>query len=409
MHPMIKDLQCLSCGQTHDWTPNLFLCTSCGGNLEVRINLPSPAGWLNSAGVGIWRYQPLLPLSGPDGQTPLLVGTTPLLRAPAALARETGLKDLWIKDEARNPSASFKDRASAVALAYGYQQKATHFAGASTGNAGSSMACLAASLGLPCTIFVPAAAPRAKLAQLQLYGARVIKVEGTYDQAFDLCVRVAGAFGWFNRNTGQNPYTREGKKTVSYEIFEQFQGDMPDFIVVPVGDGNIISGVWKGLRELLELGLIKRLPRLVAAQSELSNAVSQAWNRWRSGQSYTEAMQPVTATTIADSISVDLPRDGVAALRAVVETDGLALEVSDREILEAASLMARTSGVFAEPAAATAMAAARKLEAKAQRVLVLSTGSGLKDVDSLMKVAPPASRILPDWTGTEEDLRQLAP
>jgi threonine synthase len=406
--PSIKDrisgLRCLRCTKTHSWEPRLFVCPDCLGNLEVLIetqHLHGSKDWIDKDASGIWRYKALLPVVSDLGVSPLLVGGTPLVPAPAALCNALGIQNIFLKDDTRNPSASFKDRASAVALAYGVQTGAKTFVGASTGNAGSSMACLAASLGEKAVIFVPKTAPQAKLAQILLFGAQVIKVDGTYDDAFDLCSRLAAENGWYNRNTGQNPYTREGKKTVAFEIWEQLGYKAPDILVVPVGDGNIISGAWKGFKELFELGLIPRCPRIFGIQSEASNAVAKAWERWRRGATLVDALRPVSATTIADSISVDMPRDGIAALNAIIETDGQAIQVSDQEILESCSLLARTAGVFAEPAAGAAIAGLSKLRGEYGSMVALITGSGLKDVASLLKVAPKPMEVSPDWDGAQ--------
>jgi threonine synthase len=264
------------------------------------------------------------------------------------------------------------------------------------------MACLAASIGRQATVFVPKTAPRAKLTQLLLYGAAVVRVDGVYDDAFDLCTRVCKERGWFNRNTGANPYTREGKKTVSFELVDQLGEQQPDMVFVSAGDGNIFSGVWKGFRDLLDFGVIQRMPVLVAVQSDKSNAIALAHQRLLDGVPFAEALQPVSATTIADSISVDLPRDGHGALRALEDCGGFALQVSDQEILEAASYLASKTGIFAEPAGACATAGilkyARTKGFKGNETVVsLVTGSGLKDIDSLLKAAPAAIEVPKDY------------
>ena len=401
MNTPITHLRCLLCEAEHAWTPTLFTCPTCGGNLEVALDADAvrdahgPRGWVDDAATGIWRYHRLLPLRGDaEARTPLPVGGTPLIDGARLLPEQGAPGRLMLKDDTRNPSASFKDRASAVALAYAVEQNATIIAGASTGNAGSSMACLAASLGRRAMIFIPAAAPKAKVAQILLHGAMVVRVDGTYDDAFDLCQRLSDRHGWFNRNTGTNPYTREGKKTVSFEIAEQLGWTAPDVVFVPVGDGNILSGVWKGFLDLHAVGALRYLPRLVAVQSIESNAVAEGWERLCTGKTELQrALRPVRATTLADSISVDRPRDGFAALRAIEESGGNAVQVTDDEILEAASLLARRTGLFAEPAGATALAgvlrwASTRGFSPDETAVALVTGSGLKDVDGLMKVAP---------------------
>jgi threonine synthase len=358
----------------------------------------------SSARDDIFKYAPLLPIDDMGAAPPLRIGATPLYRAHR-LGEMTGLKNVWLKDDGLNPSASFKDRASAVALARAREIGAGVVAGASTGNAGSSMACMAASVHAPCVIFVPEKAPPAKIAQLLIFGAHVMAVRGSYDQAFDLCLEICTRKQWFNRNTGYNPFTREGKKTCAYEICEQLQWQAPDWIVVPVGDGNIISGIWKGLKDLHATGLIDNLPRLICAQSDASDAISRTVRRLREQHHGTETIDwsqvdvaEVQATTVADSISVDLPRDGLAAVRAVMESHGLALTVRDQDILAAIPELARNAGVFSEPAAATTWAVLKKaaqqkkIDAHA-RVVCLLTGSGLKDIGSARKVAGEPSVI----------------
>ena len=277
---------------------------------------------LNDPRGSIWRYERLLPVSAPPFQaTPLhQVGCTPVYQ-PERLAKTLGMSRLWVKDESRNPSASFKDRASAVVIARALETGIGTIVAASTGNAGAATACMAASVGLPAIILAPRSAPPAKVAQLLAFGARVFLVEGTYDEAFDLSIQASDAFGWYNRNTGYNPFTVEGKKTAAFEIWEQLisTGKVNPAeltIYIPVGDGNIISGIAKGFKDLLRLGWIDQLPRLAGVQAEGSAAIARAF------AAGTDQILPVQAQTIADSISVDLPRDGSRALKSVRESGG---------------------------------------------------------------------------------------
>lgn len=390
MNEKILGMKCVHCGTEYLCEGMQYICDSCGCNFEViydygaisrKLTRESLAGDKNYS---VWRYWELLPLSDRSHIMPLQIGWTPLYRADR-LEKKLGLKALYLKDDGRNPSGSFKDRASSVAICKALELGFPTIAGASTGNAASSSACLGASLGISPVIFVPAAAPEAKVAQLLVFGATVYAVQGTYDDAFDLCTEVCLEYGWFNRNTGYNPYTREGKKTVSFEICEQLGWEVPDTVLVPVGDGNIITGVWKGFKDLHGVGLIDRLPRLIAVQSEKSPAVVDAI---LSGKPVCQ----VAATTIADSISVDLPRDGEAAVKAVRESEGTGILVSDESILESILTIARGAGVFAEPAGATAYAGLEKLRAEGEvsddeTVVCLVTGNGLKDVKSAIRVA----------------------
>lgn len=342
-----------------------------------------------------------MPVSNLDLASPLRVGMSPFYTAQR-LGAAVGLHRLYLKDDGQNPSASFKDRAGAVALVRAREIGATVLCGASTGNAGSSMACLAASVGMPCVIFVPEKAPAAKIAQLLIFGATVLAVKGSYDDAFDLCMHVCAQRGWFNRNTGHNPFTREGKKTAAFEMYEQL-GDIPDWVAVPTGDGNIIAGVWKGFCDLKEAGIADKTPRMLCTQSEASAAISQTvWTVQQTDGNLpdwkTVDVANVSATTVADSISVDQPRDGLAAVRAVLESGGAAVTVPDSDILAAIPEMARGSGVFAEPAAACAWAGVKQAAREGiltaeETVVCLCTGNGLKDVANARKAAGEPVRV----------------
>lgn len=392
------ELRCLRCQAAAPLKDGVYLCAECGGNLQVEYDYDAiRREWSASDLAGdpdrtIWRYRPLYPVDGRIESPP--IGWTPLFEAPR-LAEPLGLRRLLVKDDGRNPSASFKDRASAIALVRAAETGHSLVTGASTGNAASSTAVLAAGMGdITSRIFIPAAAPAAKVAQLLAFGAEVLAVKGTYDQAFDLCLAATERFGWYNRNTGFNPYTREGKKSVSFEICEQLGFQAPDLVVVPVGDGNIISGVWKGFHEFYRLGFIDTLPRLLAVQAERSDAVVRALE----GDG---TIAEVSGETVADSISVGLPRDGEAAVRAVRESKGFALRVTDQEILEAIPEVARGAGVFGEPAGVTSWAGLKRAVAlgkidPAWTIVILVTGNGLKDIASVVKVTGEPRQIEPD-------------
>ncbi len=356
----------------------------------------------------LWRYLPLLPVPDPGGAgTPIRsAGWTPVYSLPR-LAQGLGLKHLWLKDESRNPTASFKDRASAVVVARAREIRAKTVVTASTGNAGAALAGMSAAVGQQAIIFAPRSAPPAKVAQLLVYGAKVILVDGSYDDAFDLTVRAADEFNWYCRNTGYNPFTAEGKKTAAFEIWEWWNGEnreqnlenseaiihSPLTIFVSVGDGNIISGIHKGFKDLQALGWVEQIPRMIGVQAEGSAAIANAFHAG------TEKIVPVSARTIADSISVDLPRDGVRAVRAARQTGGTYIQVGDDEILRAIAALG-PQGIFAEPAGATAYAGLIKAVKQGivkpeDPVLVLNTGSGLKDVRAAMQAVIEAPVIEP--------------
>ncbi|MCO6400881.1 MAG: threonine synthase [Verrucomicrobia bacterium] len=395
-HPQnhLAGFQCLRCGHQEPKTFTGMLCPTCEGNLDVLYDYAAinPRNWMRERD-DIFRYSALLPISDLSLTPVQRVGHTPLYHAVRAGA-SLGLRNLYVKDDGLNPSGSFKDRAGAVALVVARERNAGSIAAATTGNAGSSMAALAGGVNFPCAIFVPASAPPAKLAQILAFGVKVIAVRGTYDQAYDLCEEVCAQRGWFNRNTGYNPFTREGKKTCSFEIWEQLGGQAPDHLFVGTGDGNIISGIWKGFRDLLALKLIEKMPRLYASQSEKSAAVSRAVREARRMGIAPDwkalALPTVQADTLADSIAVDFPSDGLAAVRAVIETGGDAVTVSDQEILDAIPDLARSTGVFAEPAATACWAAMKRLAAAGRfspddKVVCVVTGSGLKDIASVRR------------------------
>jgi threonine synthase len=398
-------LRCVVCGERYSPAEVDYSCPKHPdvGNLDVEYDYDVVRSNLDLEGQtrrDMWRYKAMMPIDSGAPVPPLSVGGTPLYQLDA-LAKELGVDGLWVKDDGRNPTASLKDRASAMLVAKAVYDKRDIITTASTGNAAAALAGLAASVGLPAVIFVPATAPEAKVTQLLVYGAHVMLVEGSYGDAYNLTLDVTKEYGWYCRNTGYNPYTVEGKKTVSYEICENLSGtpgkfEATDAIFVSVGDGNIISGVHKGLRDLYALGLIDKVPRLMGVQAEGSAAMAKAW---ADGIDAVD-MQPVAAQTVADSISADLPSDRVKAMNAVRETDGAYVTVSDDEILAAIPTLARTSGVFAEPAGAAAYAGLLKAVADRQvgasdRVVVLVTGNGLKDVASARKAVGEAYKVEP--------------
>jgi threonine synthase len=405
---------CSVCNTVYDPREVTYICPKDGGNLDINFDYESisktnrPEKITGSNDFSIWRYLPLLPVIDPRCTgTPLRsVGWTPLYQ-PNELSRELGLNELWLKDDGRNPTASFKDRASAVLIARAREIKAEVVVTASTGNAGAALAGMAAAANHKAVIFAPKSAPPAKIAQLLVFGASVFLVDGNYDQAFDLSIQAANEFGWYCRNTGYNPFTAEGKKTAAFEIWEQIifsdKINKPLNIFVSVGDGNIISGIHKGFKDLQELGWLKQMPRLFGVQAEGSAAIT---NAFRDG---VEEIQAIKATTLADSISVDLPRDGLRALRAVTYTGGSYLTVSDTEILAAIARLGR-EGIFAEPAAATAYAGLVKavegeLITTDDPVLVMITGSGLKDVKAATNAVQPAPIIEPTLEALKKVLK----
>jgi threonine synthase len=425
----VLGLRCTICGAEYGVEEADYVCPKHGddGILDIVYDYSRigqhvrPDIFASYPTRSIWRYLPLLPVE-PQTTRSLITGTvlgsvgwTPLYPAPR-LAASLGLRTLWVKDDGRQPTASFKDRASAIAVVrtreLGYEVVTT----ASTGNAAAALAGLCAAVPrsnssagpMRSVIFVPRSAPQAKIAQLLVYGATVLLVDGSYDDAFELCLQAAPEFGWYNRNTAYNPYMSEGKKTVVYEICEQLTAmhadsegpgrwTAPDVVVVPVGDGCIIGGVHKGFRDLLALGWIERMPRILGIQAAGSSPLVDAWERGLEGWE----MEPVEAQSIADSIVAGLPRDRIKALRAARETNGAFIRVSDEEILAAIPALAQGCGVFAEPAAAAAYAGLVRAVERGwvngdERVVVLATGSGLKDIAAAMKSVGRPTIVAPD-------------
>ena len=400
--------RCCLCGCEYEAPEQLYLCPKDQGCLDVVLDAERIRATVKPSQLvgpdletSHWRYLPLLPVGDPGAEgTPLRsVGWTPLYSLPALRARH-GLKAFWLKDDGANPTASFKDRASSLVVARAREISADTVVTSSTGNAGAALAGMAAAVQLHAVVFAPASAPRAKLAQMLAYGADVILVEGNYDRATELSLEVSRELGWYCRNTGYNPFTAEGKKTVAFEIWDALrrgriavpQG-MPLSIFVSVGDGNIISGIHKGFRDLEELGWLDFQPRIFGVQAEGSAAVARVF------QAGGERIDRVEASTLADSICVDMPADGVRALRAARQTGGAYITVKDEQILHALAELGRI-GVFAEPAAAAAYAGYLKALETEQigeqdPVLVLSTGSGLKDITAVQRVVPEAPVIEP--------------
>ena len=408
--------KCSICNSEFSPVSILYSCPHCGGNLDVVLDYATlkkkfrVEDITSRTDASLWRYTPLLPVPDPGGvHTPLhAAGWTPVFR-PDRLAADLGIEKLWVKDEGRNPTASFKDRASAIVVARAREIKAEVVVTASTGNAGAALAGMAAAIGQKAVIFAPRTAPQAKIAQLLVYGSQVILVDGNYDSAFDLTIEASKEFGWYCRNTGYNPFTAEGKKTGAFEIWEQVSrhlgsGDKPLCIFTSVGDGNIISGLHKGFKDLYELGWLEQMPRLFGIQSELSAAIANAY------AANTETILPVNATTLADSISVDLPRDGVRAVRAAVQTNGAYLTVRDEEIIAAIADLG-VNGIFAEPAGSTSLAGLKKAIAagiisRDDPVLILNTGNGLKDVRAAMMAVPNAAIIEPTMDSLKKFLNK---
>ncbi len=390
--------RCIRCGAEYEALPTITTC-KCGGILDIQYNYSairdhfSPADLSQCRDYSMWRYRPFLPVEEDSPAPPLRVGWSPLYRAQR-LAGVLGLRELYIKDDGQNPTASLKDRASAMAVVKALEAGADTIACSSTGNAASSLAGNAAAAGLSSYIFVPSRAPKGKVAQLMIFGATVISVDGSYEDTFTLSKTAIDRWGWYNRNAAINPYLSEGKKTVSFELMEQLGWQVPDYVALSVGDGCTIAGVWKGLKDLHSAGFIDRLPRLISVQAEGCCPLNRALLTG-------EPWHPMEENTLADSIAVGVPRNADKALMAVRESQGIAVNVSDEEILAAMRLLGRTQGVFGEPAGVTGTAGVKKalelgLLSPDATVVSIVTGNGLKDVQNGIRAAGEPMVVSPD-------------
>lgn len=388
--PTVTGLRCLLCGREYSHG-DVGTCPSCGreGILDVEYDYDAVVSALGRAPLAgrqkdLWRYRELLPVS-PDVVPPHLeVGWTPVYDLPR-LAVEVGVKSLVLKDDGSNPTSSLKDRASAVGVMKAMEFGRGKIACASTGNAASSLAGLTAAVGLKSYIFVPERAPEPKIAQLLIFGATVFRVRGSYEAAFELCRKACETFGWYNRSGGTNPFLVEGKKTAGLEIAEQCRDRMPDWVVVSVGDGCTIGGIGKGFWEMHHLGLIGQVPKLLGVQAAGACPVVDAF---RGGKDCV----PVRPDTVADSIAVGTPRNWRRAIAQIRASGGAMVAVRDDDILAAMRLTARLGGVFGEPAGVAGVAGIRQavaegIVARTDSVLVVMTGSGLKDIQSARRAA----------------------
>jgi len=419
---------CVKCGAEFEAGNETYTCIKCGGILEIEYDYnyiktrASRKKFAAGKDLSMWRYLDFLPIEEGSRLSPLRVGWSPLYKADA-LGKALGLENLYVKDDGINPTSSLKDRASAIAAGRALHAGKDTVACASTGNAASSLAGTAASMGLKSVIFVPERTPQGKLIQLLIFGATVISVKGDYDAAFRISAKAIEKYGWYNRNAAVNPYLFEGKKTVAMEIAEQLglaalgsanrcsanrcstnRGFIaPDFVAVSVGDGCTIAGIWKGFKDLYAVGLIDTLPRLISVQAEGCCPVNRAVER-------NAPIEPMKENTLADSIAVGVPRNGDKAMAAIRESNGIAVNVSDEEIFRAIRLLGKTAGVFGEPAGAAGTAGLAKAAAQGlipcnSLAVSIVTGNGLKDVASAQTAAGVGGGVAHNKDGESKLLR----
>ncbi len=409
---LISEMVCVQCGSGH--APGTAMtCPTCGpdeGILEIRFDLNRARSTLTldtlrSRTLSHWRYRELLPLDASHCPQDGHIGWTPLIESPR-LAQALGVRRLWLKDDGRNASGSFKDRASSVGVAHAMQLGFSTIACASTGNAASSLAHCAAAAGLQANIFVSRIIPDGKLAQLLAYGARVFKIEGTYADAYDLCTRACRELGWYNRNCAINPYLVEGKKTGGMELAEQLRDDPPDWVACSVGDGCSIAGVHKGFVEMHDIGITDWTPSMLGVQAEHVAPIADAVH---SGQ----LDRSGDGDTYADSINVPVPRNWRKAVNAVTRSNGAYVRVSDEQIKRAVRETGQLTGVFAEPAAAAAVAGVAEAVASGvvdrdASVVAMITGNGLKDIRGAIDAVGQPFVIPPDLKHVHDIVQQSA-
>jgi threonine synthase len=384
-------LRCVSCKKEFDPKKVRYSCDRCGERLDVIYNYENMKGKIDKdqfahrSSCSTLRYPELLPVFEYAKVTSLGEGGTPLLKCDR-LGRELGLDNLYAKDESRNPTGVFKDRATVLAINKAREFERKKIAIASTGNAAASLSAYAAKAGLDCNVFVPESTPLAKVSQSIAYGANIVQVKGNYDQTYDLAVEACEAFDWYNCNPAWNPFRTEGKKTISYEICEWFNWKPPDWVVVPVGNGCNLAGIWKGFKEFYELGFISEKPRILGIQPTGSSPVVTAFKEKK------EHFESITPKTLAGALAIGKPKNFVKAIRSLNESHGLADCVADDEILDAQSLLARTEGVFGEPGGVAGVAGlinavrAGAIDAH-DRICCIITGNGLKDPEAPLKHA----------------------
>lgn len=403
--------RCNDCGREIPGEGIVYLCSECAGRqkagqppagiLKVIYN-PLLLRGLTFKKLEENRFIDLLPFIDTGSLPFLRTGNTPLYRISGREAANRG-HELFIKDDSQNPTFSFKDRASAVVSAFAKEQNISTIVAASTGNAGSSLAGMCAAQGQKAVIFAPASAPAAKLTQILMYGAVLVPVDGNYDNAFDLSIESTKHFGWYNRNTAYNPLTIEGKKTAAFEIYSQLGHRLPDRVFVPVGDGVILSGIYKGFEDMLKSGITGGMPEIVAVQAAGSSNLIDNLGK--------KVFSCTPSSTIADSISVDIPRNFRMAEKYLLQYKGKTLKVSDRQILEASRQLAAQTGLFAEPAAAAAFAGylaadCLNLIKKGDVNVVLLTGSGLKDLKSVHPLLNIPEAVKPDILSVNSFLKE---
>ena len=394
----VQSLRCRECGREYDVAP-IFTCEWCFGPLEVTYDYDAIRSSISrekiaSGPLSIWRYQDLLPVDH-NPAVDLGAGFTPLVRADRLAAR-LGLGELWIKNDTMNPTNSFKDRVSVVALSKALEFGFKVAACASTGNLANSVAAHAAHAGLRSFVFVPANLEQGKIVTTAVYGGNVVAIDGNYDDVNRLCAELAGMYPWAFVNVNLRTFYAEGSKTLAYETAEQLGWQTPDHVVVPVASGSLLTKIRKGFNELYQVGLLDDEPqvRVSGSQALGCSPVAAAW------LNDSDTIKPVKPDTIAKSLASGNPADGYFALDAVRQTGGGFAAVTDDEIVDAMRLLAETEGIFAETAGGVTIATLKRLAADGtirpdERVVAYITGHGLKTLDAVVDHVGPTASISP--------------
>lgn len=394
----VQGLRCRECGREYEAAP-IFTCEWCFGPLEVAYDYDAMKASVSrekiAAGpLSLWRYSDLLPVEA-DPAVDLGTGFTPLVRADR-LAAELGLGEVWVKNDTRNPTNSFKDRVVSVALSKALEFGFKVFACASTGNLANSVAAHAARAGMRSYVFVPSDLEQGKIVTTAVYGGNLVAIKGNYDDVNRLCAELAGIYEWAFVNVNMRPYYAEGSKTLAFETAEQLGWSVPDHVVVPVASGSLLTKIRKGFDELYKVGLLDEEPqvRVSGAQALGCSPVAKAFIE------KADTIRPVKPDTIAKSLAIGNPADGYFALDVVRTTGGAFATVTDDEIVEGMRLLARTEGIFAETAGGVTVATLKKLAADGvirpdERVVVYITGHGLKTLEAISAECGPTATIAP--------------
>lgn len=384
--------ECINCGAKYSINEIVYFCKKCGDLLEVKYDLKELAEKLEESRwqdtpLSVWRYKDFMPIQDVSKIVSLNEGGTGL-HSCHKLGKQLGLLQLWVKNEGENPTGSFKDRGMTVGVSKANELGAKNVICASTGNTSASLAAYAAKAGMQCTVLIPSGKiAYGKLSQAMIYGAKVLQIRGNFDQSLDMVLKIAERHPSIYLLNSINPFRVEGQKSLAFEVCDQLDQQAPDRVVVPVGNAGNISAIWKGFTEYKKLGFIKKLPKMTGIQAAGSAPIAHAI------KTNSDKIVPVeNPETIATAIRIGSPVSWKKAVNAIRDSGGTAETVTDEEILEAQKMLARVEGIFVEPASASSIAGLIKLLKngvidKNERVVCVTTGHGLKDPDTAVKMS----------------------